>query len=258
MQPTSSYARRLAAIGIAVCLAGLSGRALPQVQRSGGGANAASAQLAQQYQQAESERAALKADNDKLKKQLDDVKKQLDAAQGQLKKVQAGTSASASQLAAAQAASQRDSQQLEQSKTKMQDLLGRFRETAVTLRGVESDRTQAKQDLAKSQSELDRCAERNYQLYQLADELLDRYEHQSALSYMEKAEPFTRIKRTQIENAVDEYRQRAQELQIQRAQREAGAKGATDTPVQFTAPPAPADDAPTGTKVPKPQSGSPR
>jgi chromosome segregation ATPase len=184
-----------------------------QVERSGGGVNA---QLASQYQQAVAERTQLQTDNDKLKKDLDEAKKQLQATNQQLTALKSGTDASQAQLAAAQAASQRDAQALEQSRTRMQELVDRFRETAASLRDIETERSQLQQQLAQSKLDIDQCVERNYQLYQVDGEVLDRYEHQGMFSYMARAEPFTRIKRTQIENLIDEYRTRAEELRVQK------------------------------------------
>jgi chromosome segregation ATPase len=206
--------------------------ALSQVQRSGGAANA---QLAQQYQQALTDRSQLQADNDKLKKELEDVKKQLEAAKRELTGSKAAAGSAASQLATAQAAGQSAAQSLEQTKTRMQELVNRFRETAVTLRGVESERAQLQQQLAQSKAAFDQCAQRNYQLYQVDDEVLERYEHQGAFSHLAQAEPFTRIKRTQIENFVDEYRARAEELRVQQAPTAPGTKSDA-TPVPFAAP----------------------
>jgi chromosome segregation ATPase len=184
-----------------------------QVQRTGGGA---SAQLVQEYQQALSEKTQLQADNDKLKKDLDDAKKQLQAANKELAELKSGSGAAQAQLAAAQAAAQRDAQALEQSRARMQELVDRFRDTATSLREVETDRSRLQQELAQEKASFDQCAERNYQLYQVDREVLDRYEHQGLFSYLASAEPFTRIKRTQIENYVDEYRARAEELRVQK------------------------------------------
>ena len=194
--------------------------ALAQVQRSGGGANA---QLAQQYQQILTERSQLQADNDKLKKELDDSKKQLEAAKKEQAVSKNLAGSAASQLAAAQAASASSAQTLEQTKNRMQELVNRFRDTALTLRDVEAERTHLQQQLGQSKADFDQCAQRNFQLYQVDGEVLDRYEHQGAFSRLAEVEPFTRIKRTQIENFVDEYRARAEELRVQSAQAPPGA-----------------------------------
>jgi len=225
---------RYAAVLAILALAWAQG-APAQVQRSGGGANA---QLAQQYQQVVAERAQLQADNDKLKKQLDDAKKQLQAVQQQLGASKKSSTTSAAQIAAAQAAAQTSAQSLEQTKSRMQELVGRFRDTAVTLRGVESERSQLQQQLAQSKSDFDRCAERNYQLYQIDSEVLDRYEHEGTLSHVARAEPFTRIKRVQVENLVDEYKDRAEELRVQKAAPAPAPPGPPPAPVPFAAPPA--------------------
>ena len=230
--------------------------AFAQVQRSGG----ANAQLAQQYQQVMAERTQLQADNAKLKKDLDDAKKQLDAAKAQLTASKSTAGTAAAQLAAAQASSQSTAQSLEQSKARLQELVNRFRETAVALRGVESDRAQLQQQLAQSRASFDQCAERNYQLYQVDNEVLDHYEHEGTISHLARAEPFTRIKRTQVENLVDEYKARAEELRVQKAAPPAGAAPAAPAPVSFAAPaaaetpapPSPAPAAPAEADAPKP------
>jgi chromosome segregation ATPase len=188
--------------------------ALAQTERSGGGANA---QLAQQYQQAQAEETQLQSDNDKLKKELDDSKKQLQAANKELVELESGGAAAQAQLAAAQQASQNAAQQLEQNRTRMQELVDRFRDTATKLRDVETDRSRLQQQVTQDNRDFDQCAERNYQLYQVDKDVLDRYEHQGLFSHLASAEPFTRIKRAQIENFVDDYRQRGEELQVQKA-----------------------------------------
>jgi chromosome segregation ATPase len=188
-----------------------------QVQRSGGGGGAANAQLMMQYQQADAERTQLKSDNAKLKKNLDDLKKQLDAASKQAAVSKAGVSRDSAQLAAVQAANDRSARDLADGKAKMQELVGKFRETITQMRGIESERSQLQQQLAESKTAFDRCAERNYSLYQVDNEVLDRYAHEGAFSHMASAEPFTRIKRTEIDNLVLEYKERAEELRMKKA-----------------------------------------
>ena len=234
----SDAARSVSALA-SLCCALVANSAMAQVQRSGGGGGAANAQLMMQYQQADAERTQLKSENTKLKKDLDDLKKQLDAAGKQAAASKAGVSRDAAQLAAAQAANDRGAKDLADSKAKMQELVGKFRETITQMRGVESERTQLQQQLAQSKTALDQCADRNYSLYQVDNEVLDRYAHEGALSHMANAEPFTRIKRTQIDNLVLEYKERAEELRMKKAQ---GASGGT--PAAPNSAPAPANPPP--------------
>jgi regulator of replication initiation timing len=222
--------------------------AAAQVQRSGGTANP---QLMQQYQQAVTERSQLQAENEKLKKNLDDLKKQLDAAQQQLNTAKAGASREQSALSAAQASNEGNVKALADSKAKTQELVSRFRETLTTLHGVETDRTQLQQQLGQSKAAYDKCAERNYELYQVDNEVLERYQHQGMFSYMERAEPFTRLKKTQIDNLALEYKERAEELRVKPAAGSAApatpaaaAPAATPSAVPYAAPSA--------TSVPQP------
>src|SRR5262245_42795495 len=95
-----------------------------QTARSGGAPNA---QLMQQMQQLASERTTLQAENARLKKELDDVRKERD----QLKKGGEASSGRvrASEAALARSVTQREAveKELEQTKARTQELIGKFR-----------------------------------------------------------------------------------------------------------------------------------
>jgi chromosome segregation ATPase len=196
-----------------LALVAASDATLAQVERSGGGVNA---QLVQQYQQAVTDRDQLQADNDKIKQELDGTKRQLEAVKQQLTAFKSTTNTAATQLAAAQAADRSTRQSLEQSRSAMQDLIAHYRQIVTTLSGVETDRSRLQQQLAQSKAAFDQCAVANYELYQADNEVLDRYAHQGVFSYATRAEPFTRLERTRIDNLVLQYRERAEELRVQR------------------------------------------
>ncbi|HEY0748443.1 MAG TPA: hypothetical protein VGD63_17210 [Steroidobacteraceae bacterium] len=187
--------------------------AFAQVERSGG----ANAQLAMQYQQLQAEKTQLQTENSKLKADLDAVKKQLDTQAQQLRALKASAGGAQTALITAQSTVQRTEQNLTQTTAKLQELIARFRETATTLRQVETDRTDLQQQVSRGTTALDQCAQRNEQLYQINAEVLSRYEHEGVFGRLAAAEPFTRLKRTQIENIALEDRQRAEALRIQRA-----------------------------------------
>ncbi len=203
---------------LATCAFTVSFGASAQTQRSGGGA---SNQIMQQYQQVSAERAALQADNAKLKKDLeaataerDALKKERDAL-----KAKAGSGeASAAQLAEARRSADAS---VEQQKKKTEEVVARFRETAIALQEVEKDRAVLKTELAARDAELGQCAQRNVELGQLTDDVLTRYEHQGWFHKATIDEPFTRITRTRVQNLVDSDRARAEALKV--AQPAAGA-----------------------------------
>ena len=203
--------RPFVALPAVLLAAGWCATAGAQTARSGGSPNS---QLLQQMQQLASERTTLQAENDKLKHELADVKKDRDA-------LKAGQQAQDRRAKDAMAAldhrnAQFDAtnQELEQYKAKMQELVAKFRETIQKLRDVEAEDATAKQALAGRERDLSTCVAHNAALYSLNQEVLTRLEKQGVWSRMWQSEPFTRIKRVQLENLVDDYHARAQDERL--------------------------------------------
>jgi chromosome segregation ATPase len=223
---------RCCAIAVAAAVVGLPIASIQaQVARSGG---AASAQLTQQMQQLASERTALQAENAKLKQDLESLRQERDALKkGQQALEQRARAAEGSGKAGA-AKREATEQELAQTQEKMQQLIAKFRETAQTMREIETDRAAAKQSLATREQDLKVCIDRNLALYKLNQEVLARLEHQSVWGSLARAEPFTRIKRVELENLVDDYKGRADDQRVK-----------TQTPPPTTpAPPVPATSTP--------------
>jgi chromosome segregation ATPase len=187
-----------------------------QVERSGGGETQ---KIMQQYQQVAAEKTALQAQVAQMKKDLDTAKSDLAAAQKERDalKVRAGGAAAAAATVTQLTASKESAEKnLEVYKQRMNELVGRFRETATNLKEVEADRSKLHKDLDERNAAFDKCAENNLQLYEINKEVLDRYEHVGLFTKTSAAEPFTQITRTRIENLVDEYRARALENRTQK------------------------------------------
>lgn len=205
MRSHSSSRVRLV-VALATVIVGGVGSVQAQTARSGGNANA---QLMQQMQQLASERTSLQAENAKLKKELDDMRKERDALKNGQAALVHRVQSSESLLKEGAARNQSSAQELAQTKEKTQQLVAKFRETLQSMREIETDRTTVKQTLATRDQELKTCIDRNMALYKLNDEVLTRLEHQGAWSRVARAEPFTQIKRVELENLVDEYKSRA-------------------------------------------------
>jgi chromosome segregation ATPase len=185
-----------------------------QTQRSGGGE---SQKIMQQYQQLAAEKTALQAQTTQMKKDLDAAMSELAAVKKERDALKARAGGAAAAAAAqAVAAKQATEKSLEQYKERMTELVNRFRETATTLKEVESDRTKLQNDLRERASAYDKCAEDNLGLFEISDDVLNRYEHVGVFTRVSAAEPFTKITRTRIENLVDEYRARAMELRAKK------------------------------------------
>lgn len=192
----------------ALCLVAPAQVVLAQAARSGGNANA---QVMLQMQQLAAERTALQTENARLKAELESLRKDSD----KIKAGQAGNSrrvqeltAAAARTAATQETAEKENQQL---KERTQELVEKFRETVQTLRDTETSFATARNSLVAREQELQSCRTRNTALYKLNDEVLQRLEGRSALASLARAEPFTRLKRIELENLVDDLRSKAED-----------------------------------------------
>jgi len=181
---------------------------LAQAARSG--SNGQNAQLLQQLQQLASERTAMQAEQARMKKELEELRKERDALKaGQAAANQRGRAESEAVVARSTREREAAEKELSQVKARTQELIDKFRETATTLREVENDRATVKQALAAQGQELDVCVATNLSLYKLNDEVLTRFDQQGFWSRAAQAEPFTRLKRVELENLIDSYKTRA-------------------------------------------------
>jgi chromosome segregation ATPase len=182
-----------------------------QTTRQGSGNNA---QLTQQMQQLATERTRLQGENARMKRELDETRKERDA----LKDDKESSEKRLRNTEATALRASGDRRQLEselaQSRERLNELVTKFRETVATLREIESDRAVIQQRLEARTQDLGGCVDRNAQLYTMNAEILDRLENQGFWSSVARAEPFTRIKRNQLENLADDYRARAQEAKV--------------------------------------------
>ncbi len=198
----------LAAVFLAAVTMAAANMADAQTARTGGTANA---QLLEQLQQLASERTSLQAENTQLKKDLDATRKDRDALKKAQQAVEGKVKASEVAFAHGTAEREQKDREIQQLKDRMQELIAKFRETVQSMRDVEVERSDLKQTLASRERELKVCVGHNAALYKLDAEVLDRLEHQSMWSRVASAEPFTKIKRVQLENLVDDYKSRAED-----------------------------------------------
>lgn len=189
--------------------------------RSGGD----SARAVQQMQQLASERTALQADNAKLKAQVDELKAKLD-------KGSAENTALSARIKNIETESKRGSESnkqltdsLEKNRAQMQELITHFRETAQNLKAVELERNEMRGQLDLRVRELNTCVDHNVDLYDVNRETLDRLDKRGFWSALGNAEPFTQLARARLENLIDDYRYRIDELRMERQKKPIPAKG---------------------------------
>ena len=185
-----------------------------QVQRSGN----ADARVAQQLQQLANEKVALQSENNKLKLELEQVRAQLQKSSNATRDLEKRNSALQAAAGRGSTGNRQAEEQLERSRAQLQELVTKFRETAQTLRDVETERAAAKSGLAARERDYKVCVDRNVGLYEINNEILARLEDRGLWSTVAEREPFTRLKRTQLENLIDDYRYRVDELRLQNQQ----------------------------------------
>ncbi|HEU4779764.1 MAG TPA: hypothetical protein VFS58_07760 [Steroidobacteraceae bacterium] len=188
----------------------LPGFATAQVERSGSG----NAQMLQQLQQLASERTQLQADNARLKQEVASMKKEAEAAKSALTAIE--RRARSTETAAARVGAERDSsaRELEQNRARTEELIGKFRETAGTLREVEGERAKLATTLASRETEFAKCVAGNQQLYDINTEILARLGDRGVWSALSGSEPFTQLKRVQLDNLIENYRGRADDQRL--------------------------------------------
>jgi chromosome segregation ATPase len=210
---------KLLACGICIAVACLLPDAGAQTARqSTGGSGSASPQLQQQLQQASSERASLQAENSRIKQDLDQANKEVAKLRAERVALQLRAQAAVANAARLTTGSESVNVSLERTRTQLQEVIMKYRENAQGLVTLETDRNQLRGQLVKREQEYGQCVERNAGLYELAGELLNRLDNRSVFTKVREREPFTRLARTRLENLIDDYRYRVDELRIKKPQ----------------------------------------
>ena len=198
-----------AMIGLAPLVQAQSARQPPA---GGGGGNP------QALQQLQSAMASLQAENARLKQELEDSKGKVQAATKEASGSKQGVASLRASLAQAQASKQASETLRDQTQARLSELLDKYRLNTGALAGIETERGQLRADLAASSARLDVCAQRNVALYDAMNQALDKVGHGGFFTAMGRAEPFTKIERVRLENMVDEYRARAEELKLKQSE----------------------------------------
>jgi chromosome segregation ATPase len=198
-----------ASIAIALLIA--SPPVFSQAERSGN----ADARVMQQLQQVTAERAALQAENAKLKEETEKLRKEVQQVSAAKTSLETRNKALTVNATRGEASGKQAEEQLEKTRGQLQELVAKFRETAQTLDDVETDRATVKGQLAVHEREFRTCVDRNAGLYNLNAEVLDRMENRGFWSNLAQREPFTKLKRVELENLIDDYKYRADELRLE-------------------------------------------
>lgn len=181
-----------------------------QIQRSGSD----NARIVQQLQQATAEKSQLQLDNDALKKELEKIKEKAVQATAEQSRLQQRVRELEQAGEKMRSATTDNDEALQKSRAQLQELIGKYREVAQTFKDVENERDALVGGKSVQERELKTCVDRNAQMYLLTDEILGRLENQGLWSAISGKEPFTQLSRTRLENLVEDYRYRVNELKL--------------------------------------------
>jgi chromosome segregation ATPase len=204
-----------AAAVLTLVLAGPAG-VQAQVARSGsaGGPSAETARLAQQLQQASAERLQLQAEVKRLQAELDAAKKAPAEPPAEVAALRQRAQAAEQSAQRSRAAADEAEAKAARLQAKLDELVPRFRDTTKALRETDADRTTLQSAAQRQHESLTTCVENNERLLKLNTEVVERLEHTGFWTKLAADEPFTRLKRTELENLADANRAAAGALAV--------------------------------------------
>jgi hypothetical protein len=189
-----------------VLLAVIPAGALAEARREGGGDDATRrAQLLMRQMQAEIQK--VNAENAKLKDELDAQKKDQDMLEENLASTEKSLSRSRQSNASLTDRVRRDSE-------KYHTLTDRYRETLAKLRTAQFKVAYLQEAVIERNKWIDVCRGNNDELYRVNNELLDRYLNRGLFSALGESEIVTGLGRVRLENMVEEYRYKLDDLQV--------------------------------------------
>ena len=182
--------------------------AVAQSSRDGGGGGGMSAQAMAQLQQMAVERNALQSQVERLKQEVATAQAAAAKAETQLGALRSRAAAAESKVKTAESGKETAEQAGTRLQARLDDVLGRLKQTAETLKTTDTERADLADRFAALTRAQNTCVDNNAALYLVATEVIDRYEGLGFGSALARSEPFTRLARTRAENAADAYRDR--------------------------------------------------
>lgn len=188
--------------------------AVAEEARAGADAAAAIQRLQVQLQRLSAERARLTSELDTTSSELTAATAELETVTAERDKLARQAQVDARRIGGLEDANEQFRERTELLNERLNELLERYREAVVTLREMQADRDNWQTIAEGHESRIAICEEQNNQLHDIGMEALERYENKGCLSRFAQLEPFTGIKRVQIENMVADYRRLLDELYI--------------------------------------------
>ena len=95
---------------------------------------------------------------------------------------------------------------LAETEKQLADSQAQQRATAQTLAQIESAKKQSESQLTGIRQDLQQCRTHNIKLYGLGREMMDKYRDKTCQDALAQAEPFTGLKKVEVENLLETWR----------------------------------------------------
>lgn len=159
-------------------------------------------QTDQARMQAEQERATALADKESAERELEKFKDR----NRQLAGERSARNRAEQDVKAAKAEVDALKIRLAQTEAKLADSQSQQRTTAQTLAQIESAKKRTEGELAGKAQDLQVCRTHNGRLYGLGREMMQKYRDKSCQDALAQAEPFTGLKKVEVENLLETWR----------------------------------------------------
>lgn len=164
-----------------------------------------------QLRELQDQQATLQAQKTAAEQERDALKKKVGgggAAAAPSRKALAEAAALRRSLAGAKGEAETLKQTAAQAQTELQSLKQQLDQTQTALRGVQAQNEEMRATLVSTNSTLQACEAKNVQLIGLGNEVLDRYKKVGLGTAMAAKEPFTGLRRVQLQNLAQGYEDR--------------------------------------------------
>ncbi len=166
-----------------------------------------------QLQQAQDQVSALEQEKAALGKERDQARKEAQAVRGKLRKSErdlAGEKTRVEELTKALDGAQQDlsatKSRLAETESRLADTAKALFQTQQTLARTEADKRALEGIRIRQEKDIAACEGKNLKLYQTGRELMTRFEQKTCGEILAQKEPFTGLKRVEVENLLEEYR----------------------------------------------------
>jgi predicted nuclease with TOPRIM domain len=166
--------------------------------------NEALARAQYMLRQAAAEKAQMQSENQRLATSNKELEKKLDA----LEKKYAKLAKKSERKSAAMG------DRVDKLNTRLEQEIAAHKEASEKLKQMMTEKNRLFGIATDQTGVLDLCVANNKKLYDINRELLGAYENKGVWGALAQAEPFTGLKQVEIENLVDEYQYRLDDLRV--------------------------------------------